>query len=833
MPVDFSHIKLPIMEIVPQLREQLRTHASIIVGSPPGAGKSTIVPLALLDEPWLENRKIIMLEPRRLAASTIARRMASLLGEEAGETVGYRVRFENQTSARTRIEVVTEGILTRMLHLDNALEDVGAVIFDEFHERRLHTDLSMALCRDSQQVLRPDLRILIMSATLDTDPLARLLGAPVVQSQGRQYPVTVIHTDDAPPEDLATGCARTILRAAREQPGDILAFLPGEAEIRACEQLLLTYPVGAAIHPLYGQLSLAAQHAAIQPDRAGNRKIVLATSIAETSLTIEGINIVVDSGYTRTQMYDPPSGLSRLKTVRISLDAADQRAGRAGRLGPGVCYRMWSKATEQRMAAYRAPEIGQADLTPLVLDTAKWGLQDVTQLEWLTPPPAGSIAQANHLLHTIGALSNGKITPHGHAIHALPCHPRIAHMLLESKTIGRPGLATDIAALLEERDPLGREAGIDINLRIEAMRRHRTNHKQGKRFDNLEKIAHSYRRLLKCDVDNSIIDAHTTGLLLTYAYPERIAKARNDGRSTFQLANGKRASAPEGDDLAHETWLAIASLDARDGLGKIFLASTVDPSDLTPLASSTERILWDSKNGGITATRDLRIGQITVQSAPLPQPSDEAVMPVLYDAIRTAGAQLLTFSDAVTQWQNRILSLRQWHPEQTWPDVSTASLLASPETWLAPYLQGIRKSEALQKLDLFNILSHSISYDQQQALAQLAPPALPVPSGSTVKLQYSPAGEPPVLAVRLQEVFGLLDTPRINDGQTPVVMHLLSPSFKPVQVTADLRSFWQTTYFEVRKELKRRYPKHAWPEDPLQATAVRGVPRKNQGLSKT
>ncbi len=827
MPIDFSHIALPIMEIVPQLQEQLAAHNSVIVGSPPGAGKSTVVPLALLDEPWLKGQKIIMLEPRRLAASSIARRMAALLGEKAGETVGYRVRFENQTSSRTRIEVVTEGILTRMLHHDNALDGVGVVIFDEFHERRLHTDLSLALCRESQQVLRPDLRLLVMSATLDTGALSDLLNAPVVESQGRMYPVTIIHTDEVGPDNLISECARTIIRAWREQQGDILAFLPGEAEIRACEQLLLANPVGAAIHPLYGQLSLTAQHAAIQPDRGGQRKIVLATSIAETSLTIEGVGVVVDCGYTRTMVYDPPSGLSRLKTVRISQDAADQRAGRAGRLGPGTCYRMWSNATEQRMAAYRTPEILQADLTSLVLDTAKWGVQDATQLEWLTPPPASSVAQANDLLHTLDALRNGKITPHGRAIHTLPCHPRIAHMLLESKNVDHLGLAADIAALLEERDPLGREAGIDINIRIEALRRHRTYGNRGKRFDNLEKIAYAYRKLLDAETDNGTVDAHATGLLLTYAYPERIAKARNDSRGTFQLANGKRAAVPLGDDLAHETWLAIASLDARDGLGKVFLASPVDPADLIPRANETERIVWDTKKGGIVATKDKRIGHITLQSTPLPQPTDNALIPVLCDAIRNEGAQLLDFSDTVAQWQNRVNTLRHWYPRQDWPDVTTGNLLQHPENWLTPYLSGIRKTEALQKLDIYNILTHSLSYEQQQSLNGLAPTGIEVPSGSIIKLRYSPIGEPPILAVRLQEVFGMLDTPLVNNGQTPVVMHLLSPGFKPVQVTADLRSFWQTTYFEVRKELKRRYPKHAWPDDPLQAVAVRGAPRRS------
>ena len=821
-------IDLPITESIPQVRQLLSTHNTLILSTPPGAGKSTIVPLALLDEPWLQGRKIVMLEPRRLAASSIAHRMASLLGEKVGETVGYRVRFENQTSARTRIEVVTEGILTRMLHHDNALEDVGIVIFDEFHERRLHTDLSMVLCRESQSVLRPDLRLLIMSATLDTDQLATLLQAPVVESQGRMYPVDIIHTEEPDIRQLSQECARAAIRAFREKQGDILVFLPGEAEIRTCEQLLLANPTGAAIHPLYGQLSLAEQHAAIQPNRQGQRKIVLATSIAETSLTIEGIAVVVDCGYTRTVVFDPPSGLSRLKTVRISQDAADQRAGRAGRLGPGTCYRLWTTATEQRLAAYRTPEIGEADLTSLLLDTAQWGIQDLRQLNWLTPPPATAVAQAHDLLNKLGALDNRKITPHGKAVHALPCHPRIAHMLLEGKRLGLASLATDIAALLDERDPLGREAGTDITSRIEALRRHRTGNKPGRRLDNIEKIARSYRKLLGTKEDNGIAASFPIGLLLAYAYPERIAKARNDGKGTYQLANGKRAVVPPDDDLAHEPWLAIALLDARDGLGKIFLAAAVSPAELLPFVQASERIAWDSQKGNIVASNDRRIGSITLESSPLPMPDEATVTDVLCDAIRSEGEQLLTFTEATEQWQNRVSSLRHWQPEAGWPDVSTDNLLYHPEQWLAPYLQGIRKAEELKKLDLLNMLTHSLSYEQQQALGRLAPTHLEVPSGSAVKLRYSSTGASPVLAVRLQEVFGLLDTPRINDNQTAVVLHLLSPGFKPVQVTKDLSSFWQTTYFEARNELKRRYPKHAWPDDPLNAEAVRGAIRRNK-----
>ncbi len=827
---DLSHIHLPIVEAIPQIRQHLAAHNTLILSTPPGAGKSTIVPLALLDEPWLQEKKIVMLEPRRLAASSIAHRMASLLGEQAGETVGYRVRFENQTSSRTRIEVVTEGILTRMLHQDNALENVGIVIFDEFHERRLHTDLSMVLCRESQQVLRPDLRLLVMSATLDTGQLSTLLQAPVVESRGRMYPVEIIHVEEPDPTRLPEQCVRIVIRAFREKQGDILVFLPGEAEIRACEQLLLSNPTGAAIHPLYGQLSLSEQHAAIQPNRHGQRKIVLATSIAETSLTIAGISVVVDCGYTRTMVFDPQSGLSRLKTMRISLDAADQRAGRAGRLGPGTCYRMWSKATHQRMAPYRIPEILEADLTSMALDLARWGVQAIHQLAWLTPPPTTAITQAIDTLHGLEALDHHKITPHGRQIHALPCHPRIAHMLLVGKEKKMLALATDIAAILEERDPLGREAGADINTRIEVLRRHRAHGKQGKRFDNIEKIAHSYRKLLDTKADNGIVEAYHAGILLAYAYPERIAKARADGKGTYQLANGKRAIMPPADDLSHEPWLAIAQLDARDGLGKIFLASPVHPEYLTPFAKETERITWDTKKGSIVASCDQRIGSIVLASTPLPAPDERAIMDTLCEAVVNEGRQLLAFTESVEQWQNRVLSLRKWHPEEGWPDVSMPTLLQHPEQWLSPYLQGVRKGEELKKLDIRDILQHSLDFEKQQALGRLAPATLTVPSGSAIKLHYSSAGEPPILAVRLQEVFGLLDTPRVNDGRTPVVLHLLSPGFKPVQVTTDLRSFWQTTYFEVRKELKRRYPKHAWPDDPLHAQAVRGVRKKTGGV---
>lgn len=767
-----------------------------------------------------------MLEPRRLAASSIAHRMASMLGETVGKTVGYRIRFDNQTSAETRIEVVTEGILTRMIHNDNALDKVGLVIFDEFHERNIHADVAMAFCRESQSILRPDLRIILMSATMDMPQLSKLLTASIIESKGRQYPVEVRYGNDVDERILAEMTAQVVRQAAQENAGDILVFLPGQGEIKQCAELLKKSLPQVAVHPLYGQLSPSKQYAAIMPHPKGKRKVVLATSIAETSLTIEGIAVVVDSGLGRTSKFDPRSGLSRLVTVRISQDMADQRAGRAGRLGPGVCYRMWTKATHERLASFRTPEILEADLAPLVLDMAHWGIDDIQELTWLTPPPAGALAQASDTLHQLDALENGKITPHGKAIHQLPCHPRIAHMLLMAKENRRLSLATDLAAILEERDPLDKEAGIDINLRIEALRRHRAENRKGRKFDKIEKIAASYRKLLDVEPQNGLIDPYESGILLAYAYPERIAYSRPGANAQFQLANGKFASASHKDDLANEPWLAIAHIDAREGTGKIFMAAPLNPRDLAPLVKAGEVILWDTRKGGLIARKELRIGSIVLQSSPLPSPDGTQRLQAISDAIKTEGEQLLDFDKNVSQWQNRVLSLRQWRPDEDWPDVSTSTLLATNKDWLGPYLVDVSKPEDLKKLDLLTILQHSLDFEKQKQLAILAPERIKVPSGSLIQLYYHASGEPPVLAVRLQELFGLADSPRINGGRNGVILHLLSPGYKPVQITADLRSFWDNAYFEVRKELKRRYPKHSWPDDPWEAEAVRGVKRR-------
>ncbi|MDN4163921.1 ATP-dependent helicase HrpB [Cytophagales bacterium LB-30] len=817
---------LPVEEIVPELHQHLAQSNTLLLGAPPGAGKSTFLPLELLKSPWLEGKKIIMLEPRRLAARSVAMRMADMLGESIGETVGYTIRFERVIGPKTRIEVVTEGILTRMLHSDNSLEEAGLVIFDEFHERSIHADVALALAREAQQVLRPDLRILLMSATLNMPELAQLLQAPVLQSEGKQYPVEVKYLGESDASLISELTARAIVKASKEQGGDILAFLPGQGEILRCEEMLKKELRDFSIHPLFGQLPQAKQYAAIMPNRSGKRKVVLATSIAETSLTIEGITVVVDSGLGRTQRFDPKSGLSRLETIQISKDSADQRAGRAGRLSPGTCYRLWSKATHERLAENRIPEIMEADLCSLMLDLAQWGISDIRQLTWLNTPPAHAVKQASETIQELGALENGKITPHGKELHELPCHPRIAHMLLMAEKEGMLGLACDIAALLEERDPLNAESGIDINTRIEMLRRVRRDNSQHRNFWRIDKVAASYRKMFQAEVENEAYDPYQTGILLAYAFPERIAFARPGNNAQFQLANGKYAFASHKDDLAHEPWLAIAHLDARDGLGKIFMAAPLNPRDLAPLVKEKEVLTWDTRKGGVVATRDLRIGSIVLQSKPLAQVDQSKLIEAICEAIKKEGERLLPWTEEVTQWQNRVMSLRKWRPQEAWPEVSTVHLLQTNAEWLSPYLTQVKKPEDLQKIDLQEVLQSHLSYELQQELLRLAPTHLEVPSGSKIPLIYQPDGSAPVLAVRLQELFGLAESPSVNEGKIKVLLHLLSPGYKPVQVTSDLKSFWNNTYFEVKKDLKRRYPKHSWPEDPWTADAVRGVKKK-------
>ena len=825
MAFDPSNIDLPINEVIDEIKSTLNKENTLIINAPPGAGKSTIVPIALYDEEWLVGKKILMLEPRRLAARTIAERMSSLMGESVGTTVGYRIRFDNKISQATRVEILTEGILTRMIHADQTLEDIGMVIFDEFHERSIYADVAMALCREVQQVLRPDLRIAVMSATLNTPHLKKLLNCQVIKSEGRQFPVDIKYTGEQEQSLMSELTSRAVIQAVKQHDGDTLVFLPGQGEIKKCEDILKKELRGFRIHPLYGQLPQHKQFAAIMPDRSGKRKVVLATSIAETSLTIEGIKIVIDSGFGRKSKFDPRSGLSRLHTVQISKDSADQRAGRAGRLSAGVCYRMWSKATDLRLEEHRTPEILEVDLSSLVLDLIQWGINDPDQLTWLTPPPKGTMEQARQTLIQLGAIQDGKITEHGQRMHALPCHPRIAHMLLMAEEHDQLALATDLAALLEERDPMPRDSGIDINLRVEVLRRQRSENRLGKRMGQIDRVAASYRQMFNIDPENGTFDPFESGVLIAYAYPERIACARPGNNAQFQLSNGRIAMAGHRDDLAHDPWLAVAHIDAREGMGKIHMAAPLNPKDLATMVKEVEVIKWNTEDGGLIATQDLRIGSIVLRSTPLPHPDESKRMQAIINAIKDEGEHLLDFNKGLENWQYRILSLKKWRPDEGWPDVSTISLLATNGTWLEPYLTDIKRPADLKKLDLKTVLQHSLDFTLQKSLDQLAPEKLSVPSGSMIDLQYQPDGSAPVMAVRLQELFGLAETPTVNEGRTPVLLHLLSPGFKPVQVTSDLNSFWNNTYYEVKKELKRRYPKHSWPDNPWEAEPIRGVHR--------
>jgi ATP-dependent helicase HrpB len=808
-------VDLPVRDIIDDVLTHLEKETTLIVNAPPGAGKSTLLPLALLSVSWLKGKKIVMLEPRRLAARTIAERMASLLGEETGKTIGYRIRFESRVGAETKIEVVTEGILTRMLHSDNSLKDVGLVIFDEFHERSLHADVAMALAREAQRKFRPDLRIMVMSATLNMPVLKKLLNAPVVKSDGRQYPVDLKYTGDADETLLGEMTAGVVKKAVKEQPGDVLVFLPGEAEIRKCEGILRKELKGFSIHPLFGMLPSGKQYAAMMPDKQGKRKIVLATSIAETSLTIEGIKIVVDTGFGRTSRFDPSSGLSRLETIRISKDSADQRAGRAGRLSPGICYRMWSKATHERMADHRVPEIMETDLSSLMLDMAKWGVTDIHQLSWLSPPPAGALAYAREVLESISAVENGRITEHGKKIHGLPCHPRIAHTLVMAEEGNTIPLACDLAAILEERDPLPRETGIDINIRIDALRRFRKENGQNKKFEKIEKISASYRKMFSQDADNSLADPFETGVLLAHCYPERIAFARPGNNAQFQLANGKYASAGHKDSLAHESWLSIASMDAKHGMGRIYLASQLDPKDLAPLVKETEVIRWDTEDGELSASRDLRIGNIVLRSKPLPAPDEKYRVNAICDALKKEGENLLPLNEEFTRWQNRILSIRKWRPDENWPDISTNTLLVTCPEWLKPHLGEVEVPEDLHTLDLKSILQKFLSPAQKEQLDILAPDKIILADGSEMSPEYFPDGSLPKLEMRIQDLFGWVTNPRINEENTIVVIQSLTPDLKPFRLIDDLENFWKEEYNQIKNEMHTNFPKAQWPDNPM------------------
>ena len=824
----------PVLSILDEVKEKLSSARVLILEAPPGAGKSTVLPLHLLDEQWLEDRKIIMLEPRRLAARSVAMRLADLHNESVGDTIGYRVRFDSRIGKNTRLEVVTEGILTRILQQDNTLEDVGLLIFDEFHERSLQADLALTLSLQVQEILRPDLRILIMSATLDGERLTDILKAPVVRSTGRQFPVTLLYAPPKEQTSIASQVATCIRRALREGGGDILAFLPGSGEIRRAAELLEDENLPVIVYPLYGDLSFQKQQEAILPHPEGRRKVVLATSIAETSLTIEGVSIVIDSGYARVPRFDPRSGFTRLETIRVTRDAADQRAGRAGRLGPGKCYRLWSHATQQNLIASKNPEILEADLAPLVLELSQWGINDVNDLTWITPPPPGAVSQAVELLNELRALDGKQITDRGREMLRLPTHPRMAHMLLEARdlrslTPQALALATDIAAALEERDPMPKSSGADLSLRIELLRRWRKGEKvaaEKSALEKIERLARAWRQLFNISLDNDHVPDTLVGACLISAYPERIARQVAKHSERYKMVNGRIARLPDHDPLQRDAWLAIAQVDAGNQEGKIFLAAPVDPEDLKSLAVEKEIVSWDENRQMATGSLEFRIGNLSLSSRPLHKLPQGKKNEVLFNVIREKGLAFLNWADSEISWQARVLSLKQWRPDEGWPDVTDENLLNTLERWLSPFLLDLYKRSDIVKLDMHSILMTLLPWELQTRFTVLAPTALPVPSGSMIRLQYFPDGRPPVMEVRLQEVFGLLETPAVNEGRNKVILHLLSPGFKPVQVTQDLKSFWATTYAEVRKELRSRYPKHSWPEDPWTAQAVRGAKRR-------
>lgn len=831
--------ELPIEAVLPELRGALRRRAAAVLQAPPGAGKTTRVPLALLDEPWLAGQKAVMLEPRRLAARAAARRMAAALGERVGDTVGHRVRMDTRVGPRTRLEVVTEGVLARMLQSDPALEGVGLVVFDEFHERSLHADLGLALALQSQALLRDDLRILVMSATLDGAAVAALLGgAPVVTSEGRAHPVETRYLPRPADGWLDARVARATLEALEREPGDVLVFLPGQAEIRRVEERLREAGPGPGVRvaPLYGGLPQEAQDRAIEPSPPGERRVVLATSIAETSLTIEGVRVVVDSGVMRVPRFSPRTGMTRLETVPVTRASAEQRRGRAGRVGPGVCYRLWTESEQHGLVPHATPEILAADLAPLALELAAWGIADPAELRWLDPPPAAAFAQARGLLAQLGALdAAGAATPHGRRMAALGTHPRLAHMLLRGAELGLGALACDLAALLEERDPFRGDGGVpdaDLRLRLEALRdprgggSHRGHRVDAGTLHRARDAARHWQGALgiRAGAPRPADEAGSAGLLLAFAYPDRIAQKRPGQPGRFLLRNGRGATLEGAQALAGAPYLVAAELDGQGRESRVYLAAPLAEEELAAhFAEQTETeesVAWDADTGSVRARRRERLGALVLRDAPLPDPDPQAVAAALLDGIARAGIASLPWSRDGQRLRERLVFLHRHDP--AWPDASDAALLAALPEWLGPHLYGLRRMDEVRRLDPGGILLDRLPWERRAALDALAPSHVQVPSGSRIPVDYSDP-DAPVLAVRLQEVFGMTETPRVAGGRVPLTLHLLSPANRPVQVTRDLASFWRGTYFEVKKDLKGRYPKHDWPDDPLQATPTHRV----------
>jgi ATP-dependent helicase HrpB len=834
---------LPITAVLPELRARLREANNVVLQAPPGAGKSTGVPLAVLDESWRDGRKILMLEPRRLAARAVATRMAQLLKERVGATVGYRTRIETKVSSETVIEVITEGILARMLQRDPALEDVALVIFDEFHERSLQADLGLALCLDAQSTLRESLKLLVMSATLDGERIARILGdAPIVSAQGRIFPVTTHWLQPLSSRssrrdlDIAQLASQATENALEQHTGDVLVFLPGQGEIRRTERLLrerTDLPAGVTIAPLYGDLRPADQDEALRPSAERARKVVLATNIAETSLTIEGIGVVIDSGLVRRARFNPATGMSRLETSRISRASAEQRTGRAGRLGPGVCYRLWTEAEHASLLPHTAPEIIDADLAPLALELAQWGIVDPAALKWLDAPPSATFAQARDLLRQLEAIgADGRITETGRAMNALGTHPRLAHMIVRAKTIGATGSALEIAALLGERDILRfepRHEDADLRPRVSALRTGRAPARAHVDMGTRERVLRDVTQLQRQlgGERTSGGDDEDVGRLLALAYPDRIGMSRGEG-GRYLLVNGRGAALTGPQSLGRSEFLVICDLDEGDREARVHLAAPIARESLEELFTRSivakDRIEWNGRELAVVTQRERWLGAICLEERRIDRPDTGLVLAALLTGIREIGLARLPWSREALALRDRLRFVRAHDNAATWPDVSDEHLLATLETWLGPWLDGRSRLEHLSSLDLHDVLLSLLSWDERKRLDELAPTHLTVPSGSRIPIDYST--DTPTLAVRLQEVFGLTETPRVAAGKVPLTLHLLSPARRPVQVTRDLESFWRRGYVDVKKELKGRYPKHYWPDDPLAAQATaRAKPR--------
>jgi ATP-dependent helicase HrpB len=824
---------LPVGDALPPLAAALAGAGAAVLQAPPGAGKTTLVPLTLLDQHWLAGRRILMLEPRRLATRAAARRMAQMLGETVGETVGYRTRLDTRIGGATRIEVVTEGILIRLIQDDPALDGVGLVIFDEFHERSLDADLGLALTLEARRALREDLRLLVMSATLDGERVARLIGnAPVVTSSGRSFPVEVRHLERPPAERIESAVVSVIRRALAEEHGSLLVFLPGGAEIRRTARFIgeAELDPDITIAPLYGDLPQGAQDEAIRPAPAGRRKVVLATPIAETSLTIEGIRLVIDSGLMRVPRFEPRSGMTRLETVRVSQASAEQRRGRAGRLAPGLCYRLWPEAEQAQLRPFTAPEIIEADLAPLALELARWGSVDPASLAWLDAPPAAAYAQARELLRSLAALDDSwRITAHGREMAMLGLHPRLAHMLLAARRMRRGRLAAVIAALLGERDILKAGPGqrdADLRWRVELLHSDsrspalpRGVSLERGALEHVRQAARQSERRLRLS-DSDTLDPRDSGRVLALAYPDRVAQRRAGSHGQFLLANGRGAELPAADPLAAEEFLAVAELDGDKRVARIFLAAPLSRAeieeDFADAIATAETVAWDDRAAAVLARRQQQLGALVLKDEPLAQPPAERVAAAMLDGIRALGLATLPWTRDAEGLRRRVMFLRRLDAAAEWPDLADAALLANLDDWLAPYLAGVTRPAQLDRLDLAALLRQRLTWEQQQALDRLAPTHVAVPSGSRLPIDYG-AGDVPVLAVRLQEMFGARETPSVAGGRVKLLLHLLSPAGRPLQVTRDLAGFWAGSYPMVRSEMRGRYPKHAWPDDPLAA----------------